>query len=202
MDAILDVLDPVLFDGLYQSLTPKAGIALGSLSTNGTTSGTAFESEFDALSRGLSAWPRDNVYRQSCSILLIAAVGAASLYFIFASLSYFLLFDRRLEHHPRFLKNQVRQEIRSSLWAIPFIDIMTLPFFLGEVRGMSLLYSSPTEYGWAWLAISTILYLVWNDFTIYWIHRLEHHPSVYKYIHKPHHKWISKPTPHPYNHHD
>jgi len=29
---------------------------------------------------------------------------------------------------------------------------------------------------------------------IYWIHRLLHHPVLYRHIHKPHHKWLI-PTP-------
>lgn len=114
------------------------------------------------------------------------------LYWIFSALSYYFIFDRRLEYHPRFLKNQVRQEIVSSMKAVPWINIMTLPFFLAEVRGKSFLYTNVEDYGWAWLGISTVVFMIWNDFLIYWIHRLEHHPSVYKYVHKPHHKWISK----------
>lgn len=102
------------------------------------------------------------------------------------------IFDRRLEYHPRFLRHQVRQEIKSSLSAVPVINILTLPLFLAEVRGKSLLYSEVSDYGWPWLVISSILYMAFNDLAIYWIHRLEHHPSVYKYIHKPHHKWIGK----------
>ncbi len=39
------------------------------------------------------------------------------------------------------------------------------------------------------MGISTLLFMIWNDFAIYWIHRPQHHPSVYKYIHKPYHKW-------------
>lgn len=35
-------------------------------------------------------------------------------------------------------------------------------------------------------------YLVFTDYGIYWIHRWEHHPICYKWLHKPHHKWISK----------
>lgn len=35
-------------------------------------------------------------------------------------------------------------------------------------------------------------FLLFTDYCIYWIHRLEHHPSIYKHIHKPHHKWISE----------
>ena len=33
-------------------------------------------------------------------------------------------------------------------------------------------------------------FLVFTDYCVYWIHRLEHHPAVYKYVHKPHHKWL------------
>ena len=80
----------------------------------------------------------------------------------------------------------------SSLSAVPFINLLTLPIFLAEVRGKSLLYADTSDYGWPWLLISATLYMAFNDFAIYWIHRLEHNPSVYKYIHKPHHKWIGK----------
>lgn len=34
-------------------------------------------------------------------------------------------------------------------------------------------------------------FLVFTDYGIYWVHRTLHHPSVYKYVHKPHHKWLS-----------
>lgn len=165
MDAALDILDPLVLDKAYSYIVPA-------------------EVE----------WPRDRMLRQITSILAITQVGACGLYFVFSALSYYFVFDRRLEYHPRFLKNQVRKEIKSSMSAVPFINILTLPFFLAEVRGKSYLYTHIDEhpYGWWWLGISTALFMVWNDFLIYWIHRLEHHPSVYKYIHKPHHKWIGE----------
>lgn len=165
MDTALDILDPLVLDKVYSYLVPP---------------------EVD--------WPRDRMARQIVSILAITQVGATSLYFVFSALSYYFIFDRRLEHHPRFLKNQVRKEIKSSISAVPWINILTLPFFLAEVRGKSLLYTHIDEHplGWWWLGISTVLFMIWNDFLIYWIHRLEHHPSVYKYIHKPHHKWIGE----------
>lgn len=34
-------------------------------------------------------------------------------------------------------------------------------------------------------------FLVFTDYGIYWVHRTLHHPSIYKYVHKPHHKWLS-----------
>lgn len=167
MDFILETLDPLVLDKVYDWALPKTTTKVVEL-------------------------PRDNIYRQITSILVLTQVGATLLYFFFSALSYYFIYDRRLEHHPRFLKNQVRQEIKSSMRAVPVINILTLPWFLAEVRGHSLLYDDVKDYGWSFLLVSTVLYMAFNDIGIYWIHRLEHHPSVYKYIHKPHHKWISE----------
>jgi lathosterol oxidase len=139
-----------------------------------------------------SVLPRDSMLRQCISLYTIALVGALILYFSLCSFSYFLFFDKRLEHHPKFLKNQKTMEIKMSMIAAPVIGALTLPWFLAEVRGKSLLYDNVDEYGWGYLALSVGLYMFFNDFFIYWIHRLEHHPRIYKHIHKPHHKWISK----------
>jgi lathosterol oxidase len=198
MDTALEILDPLVFDKAYAYFVPAKTAAAAALAVNGTAAahaalglGGGFTSDLsDSSATYGSAWARDNILRQCISILVITQIGATSLYWIFSALSYYLIFDRRLEHHPRFLKNQIRQEIASSMRAVPFINILTLPFFLAEVRGASLLYTDVGDYGWSWMVISTLLFTVWNDFMIYWIHRLEHHPSIYKYIHKPHHKWI------------
>jgi lathosterol oxidase len=182
MDIILEFLDPLVLDKTYTW-------TLSYLSTSYNSSSDVDVSA-NPNQASTSMWTRDSIYRQCVSIFLITQFGACFLYFFFSSLSYYFVFDRRLEYHPRFLKNQVRQEIHSALAAIPVINILTLPWFLAEIRGYSLLYMDVSSYGWTWLAISALLYISFNDFAIYWIHRLEHHPSIYKYIHKPHHKWI------------
>lgn len=178
MDVALDFLNPLILDKAYIWVSPSVSSPINSSSYSSLPATVA------------SQWPRDNIYRQSISILAITQLGATSLYLFFSALSYYFIFDRRLEYHPRFLQNQVRQEIKSSLYAVPFINVLTLPWFLAEVRGKTSLYSKVNDYGWAWLVISSVLYVAFNDIAIYWIHRLEHHPSVYKWIHKPHHKWI------------
>lgn len=193
MDVALEFLDPLILDKAYAWALPHPGAGF----TN--SSEAAYSTLSAADNAPTSLWPRDNIYRQSVSILAITQLGASLLYLVFSALSYYFIFDRRLEYHPRFLQNQVRQEIKSSLTAVPFINILTLPWFLAEVRGKSLLYQNVSDYGWSWLLISSLLYMAFNDFGIYWIHRLEHHPSVYKYIHKPHHKWIGT-SPKPFTH--
>lgn len=193
MDVALEFLDPLVLDKAYAWALPLADLGTKNSSYSDLSSSVAGAATTTTITTpGASQWARDNVYRQIVSILVLTQLGATSLYLIFSALSYYSVFDRRLEYHPRFLKNQVRQEIISSLSAVPFINLLTLPVFLAEVRGKSLLYANTSDYGWPWLVVSTILYIAFNDFSIYWIHRLEHHPSVYKYIHKPHHKWIGK----------
>ncbi|CEH19239.1 c5-sterol desaturase [Ceraceosorus bombacis] len=141
-----------------------------------------------------SRWGRDHFLRQCISLYAITLVGIMLLYFSFAGLSYYFFFNHDMKKHPRFLKNQVRLEIESSLRAFLPLDILTLPWFVAEVRGHSMLYENISDYGIAYAIFSVPFFLVFTDACIYWVHRLEHHPRLYKHIHKPHHKWLV-PTP-------
>ncbi|KAG6333213.1 hypothetical protein ID866_5882 [Astraeus odoratus] len=96
--------------------------------------------------------------------------------------------------HPRFLKDQVKLEIECSLKAFPMMTLLTLPWFQAEVMGYSRLYDDVNQYGYIYLVLSVPFFLLFTDYGIYWVHRLLHHPSIYKTFHKPHHKWII-PTP-------
>lgn len=138
--------------------------------------------------------PRDNIIRQTLSLYVITYIGIVLLYFSCALVSYHFLFNKDLMKHPRFLKDQVKLEIQSSLRAFPMLDLLTVPWFVAEVRGYSRMYDRYDEYGILYLILSVPLFLVFTDTLIYWVHRLEHHPSIYKYVHKPHHRWIV-PTP-------
>ncbi|CBQ74000.1 probable sterol delta 5,6-desaturase [Sporisorium reilianum SRZ2] len=142
----------------------------------------------------VSALPRDNIVRQTVSLFVLTYIGILVLYFSFAGLSYKYIFNKEMEKHPRFLKNQVRLEIESSMRAFLPLDVMTVPWFVLEVRGHSKLYENISDYGWAYAVLSVPLFLVFTDFLIYWVHRIEHHPRLYKHVHKPHHKWLV-PTP-------
>jgi lathosterol oxidase len=121
MDVALEFLDPLVLDKAYAWALPSSDFGL---------SNTSYSNLSAVNTAATSQWPRDNIYRQILSILVITQLGATSLYLFFSALSYYFVFDRRLEYHPRFLKNQVRQEIISSLSAVPFINFLTLPIFL------------------------------------------------------------------------
>lgn len=117
------------------------------------------------------------------------------VYYIFAALSYYLIFDKKQMQHPKFLKNQVYLEMIQANQAFPIMAIFTVPFLLAEVHGYSKLYDTPSEGPGPWYQwLQFPLFLAFTDCFIYLIHRGLHHPLVYKRLHKPHHKWII-PTP-------
>lgn len=78
---------------------------------------------------------------------------------------------------------------------MPIMSLMTLPFFLAEVRGHTKLYDTTADGPGKWYDILQFpLFVLFTDCLVYWIHRGLHHPYLYKYLHKAHHKWIM-PTP-------
>jgi lathosterol oxidase len=126
---------------------------------------------------------------------LVCRLFGLVVYYIFATLSYFFVFDHNNFKHPKYLKNQVRLEMKQALTAMPIMAVFTCPFFTSEVRGYAKLYDTAAEAPFPlYNYLQFPFFLLFTDFFIYWIHRGLHHPRVYKTLHKPHHKWIM-PTP-------
>lgn len=116
-------------------------------------------------------------------------------YFIFATLSYIFVFDKRTVNHPKYLKNQVWLEIKQANTSMPYMSLLTAPMFLLEVRGYGKLYDTTADGPGLWYDyVQFPFFLMFTDFWIYLIHRGLHHPFFYKRLHKSHHKWIM-PTP-------
>ncbi|KAI7861939.1 hypothetical protein BDF14DRAFT_1886640 [Spinellus fusiger] len=178
MDTVLELADEYVFDSLYEKTISASFL-------NNSTAYGVFDS-----------WDRDNAYRQTVSFTLILTVGGILFYLFAATLSYYFVYDHDMMKHPKFLKNQIRMEIECALTALPGIAVMTAPWFVGEVKGYSQIYGGVPQgfIGWAWIVLSVPAFLCFTDCGIYWIHRWEHHPLIYKRVHKLHHKWII-PTP-------
>lgn len=112
---------------------------------------------FESPPSTLSAWPRTYIPRQLLSLSIITLIGIHVLYFLFAALSYYFIFNHEMMKHPRFLKNQIRKEILCSLKAFPGMTLLTLPFFQAEVLGYSKLYDDPKKYGYGYMVFSVFL---------------------------------------------
>lgn len=176
MDFILEVADHFVLDNLYAKLVPAAAF-LPPPTINGTVwehsawqrlvshlphpllPYGAYRSYPEQFFASVSAWPRDYIPRQCLSLIATTLVGVHVLYFLFSTFSYYLVFDHAMMKHPRFLKNQVRQEIMMSLKSFPVMMLLTLPWFEGEVLGYSKLYGNIDEYGWVWFFLSIPMYV-------------------------------------------
>jgi len=216
MDIVLEGFDTYLFDRIYAHFLPATpgSVAYNAFKSvaNATVSSmreapTAHYNNFQyhPASKYISfepsswayrsSWQRDDPYRQALSLFLITWLFGAVVYFVCASLSYVFVFDKTTFNHPKYLKNQIRMEIKQTLVSLPFMAIFTTPFFLAEVRGFSKIYDSTAEGPGLWYNFLQFpIFICFTDFFIYWIHRGLHHSLVYKHLHKPHHKWIM-PTP-------
>jgi lathosterol oxidase len=219
MDVVLNYLDDHWLDSVYTTLFPSSTFAPSAqLLTSPTLKDSACTLARSLANIGvdasttitdsptLSLFPRDSIIRQLVSLFFLAWSSSFLLYMGVSILSYYYLFDRRLEHHPRFLKNQIKMEIDMSLRSQPIIAAMIVPWFVAEIRGNTLMYDNFNDYGagwfqgtwaqgmgpWVYTAGSMAVFLLFTDFCIYWIHRWLHIPAIYKRLHKPHHKWVGE----------
>lgn len=138
------------------------------------------------------SWPVDWWVRQYVSLYSIVCVGGAFLYLLPATFMYFFFFDHRLMKHEKFIPGQVKLEIMYALWSIPYMSIPTCFLFVLELQGYSKLYENIDDmpYGKVYLVLNIVLFLLFTDMCIYWIHRWLHLPIFYGPIHKPHHRWL------------
>eukprot|EP00048_Salpingoeca_helianthica_P015345 m.226272 g.226272 ORF g.226272 m.226272 type:complete len:272 (-) comp16911_c0_seq1:156-971(-) len=85
------------------------------------------------------------------------------------------------------LRNQAILNIATShLVAVPYLAILVYPLF--RWRGMDLHAALPGPLTCIWQIIFSMMV---EDTLFYWIHRLLHHPKLYKHLHKQHHKFIN-----------
>jgi lathosterol oxidase len=157
MDLVLNVADEYLLDKAWAFIVP-VNISQSSLALSWHRHLLTLLSHpptYDpSILSPVSAWPRDYIPRQLISLSVISLIGGYSLYFVFAGLSYWYIFNHDMMNHPRFLENQVKLEIQCSLRALPVMALFTLPWFQAEVRGYSKLYDNVDDFGLAYLIFS------------------------------------------------
>lgn len=118
----------------------------------------------------------------------------AARYFAVAGLFHWLLWGRDPEHVAALrlseaspTRGTIAHEIK---WSLVSSLIYALP---GAVvieawkAGGTALYTDIGQYGWWYLPVSVLIYLVLHDTYFYWTHRLMHHPKLFRRMHKTHH---------------
>lgn len=130
---------------------------------------------------------------------LVLVVG--SRYFILAGIAWMIwyvllrnkLASKKLQ--PRFPANSdYRREMGYSLLTILIFASYPALLLLTPVRAFTQYYSRIHDYSmlWFWLAFP-VTFLI-HDAYFYWMHRLIHHPKLFRLVHLIHHK-SSNPSP-------
>jgi lathosterol oxidase len=131
---------------------------------------------------------------------ILTIVG--SRYFILAGivfmLCYFLLRNRIAAQKIQlvFPKNAdyLREMVYSFSSMLIFAVIVTGVVFNPAVRPHTTIYSDISQYGWGYYILAFPIMFIVHDTYFYWIHRMMHHPVLFKWFHLVHHK-STNPSP-------
>jgi len=125
----------------------------------------------------------------SVRYLVIAGLAAG----IFYGLARRWTFAHKLQQRwPR--NRDYAREIGYSLLAFAVFSAVAVLVLTGPVRPFTRIYSDVAEHGWPYLIASSAAVLLIHDAYFYWMHRLMHHPKVYRFVHLTHHR-STNPTP-------
>jgi Delta7-sterol 5-desaturase len=132
----------------------------------------------------------------TAALTLVIAVR----YLLISGLFYWLLWLRepgphvlRLHERPRGPTGAAREigwSLASSvIYALPAALVIEL-----WKHGGTALYTDVARFGWWYVPVSVLVYLVLHDSYFYWTHRLMHVPGCYRVMHRVHHQ-SRPPTP-------
>ena len=125
-------------------------------------------------------------------------------YFVLAGLTYWWLYIRGRsnlagqEGHGAPLRmpsaSSILQDIRLSVLSAAIFAVATAFVLMLQDLGMTRLYTSPGQQGLWYLGVSYLLVLILQDGFFYATHRLSHHPALFPWMHRGHHR-SRQPTP-------
>lgn len=133
-----------------------------------------------------------------CMLVFFMFAVIVLRYFFIAGLFHFFFYilpSRRWEHrkvNPR--KHSKKQFLREVKWSMTTAIIFALTGALTAVawqKGYTAFYEKVDQYGWSYLFLSILMLMVVHETYYYWVHRLMHHPVVYRRVHKVHHDSIT-----------
>ncbi len=100
---------------------------------------------------------------------------------------------RRLNRDPP-RRRAVGEEIRLSLLSSWIYALPAALAYAAWQHGWTKVYLDPNQYGWPWLIVSGLIYLIVQDAYYYWLHRAMHLRRLFALTHAAHHR-SRQPSP-------
>ena len=122
-------------------------------------------------------------------------------YFVFAGIGFlifYVLFRKKLKANriQRELANSkdFKREILHSVQSSIVFGIVIILFIQTDLGAFTKVYTNLNDYPIWWIPVSVAVALVIHDTYFYWMHRLVHHPKLFRSVHLLHHK-STRPSP-------
>ena len=144
--------------------------------------------EISLIRRVLITW--GFIYISSVILYLTASGLDFFIWFVLLKDKFFIASGKKGDDDGGVDMKEMKREITTSLKSLIVMTGFSTPAEILIQLGYSKTYTKLDEYGYTYLILSPILFLLFSDCIIYFIHRGLHHRWVYKTLHKPHHSFI------------
>ncbi len=127
-------------------------------------------------------------------VTIIFFIIITGRYFLVAGVFYLLFYiwfpkkwATRKINSKKYKEDQFKNEVKwSIITAFIFSLAGTVTMILWQ-KGFTKVYLDKDQYGWWYLPVSLIVFMLLHETYYYWLHRWMHIPSVFKIVHKVHH---------------
>ncbi|MFO0681024.1 MAG: sterol desaturase family protein [Sandaracinus sp.] len=126
------------------------------------------------------------------NLFLFFVLGGIVTYLSVSGLSYMIFFVwGKQRFHPTYVSKPevLRDQIKWGLYGTLGNAVLTAPIHWLVANGYSQAYWNLSDYGIPYFILSVVLYIAFTETWIYWVHRALHIPVLFRWFHKPHHKW-------------
>lgn len=135
------------------------------------------------------------------TILGIATVFLIARYFVFISIPFvyfYKLFPKKYAPHKIQSKeasnSQIHSEIQHSIISSVAFALVGAVVSFSPFKNYTLIYNNSEKYAFWWIPVSLLIAFIIHDTYFYWMHRIFHHPKLFKFTHLIHHK-STNPSP-------
>jgi sterol desaturase/sphingolipid hydroxylase (fatty acid hydroxylase superfamily) len=124
------------------------------------------------------------------------------LYVLFAGLSFWIVWKllkstwrwRRIQPKNEFRKHFFSHDILFSFGSVLLFGLLTALINILNQMGYMKLYWDFKSHSVLWGCLQLFFLILFYDTYFYWTHRWMHHPKIYSWVHKTHHK-STDPSP-------
>ena len=134
-------------------------------------------------------------------VWIITFVLVTGRYLLFAGVAYLIFwvwkreklqYKRTQMEYPD--KSKLVNEFKYSMITMVLFSFVGIGIFAAKQRGLTHIYQDFHSKGWGYFVFSVVAMIVIHDTYFYWTHKLMHHKSIFKYVHKVHHN-STNPSP-------